>query len=126
PARAVWLSLVLGILSLVVFVIVEARGRAPMLPLSLFRSRAFTAANLMTFALYGGLAMALFALPLDLIQVQGYGATAAGAALLPFIAVMFALSRWAGGLLDRHGARLPLSIGPVVAGLGFALLAVPG
>ena len=123
---AVWLSLGLGTLALVLFVAVEARARSPMLPLSLFRSRAFTAANLMTFALYGGLSMALFALPLDLIQVQGYGATAAGAALLPFIFVMVALSRWSGGLIDRHGARLPLVIGPLVAGAGFALMAVPG
>jgi len=123
---AVWIALALGIVSLGLFVLVEARGKSPMLPLSLFRSRAFTAANLMTFALYGGLSMALFALPLDLIQVQGYGATAAGAALLPFILVMVVLSRWAGGLIDRHGARPPLVIGPMVAGAGFALLAVPG
>jgi len=125
-APGVWLALGVGILALVLFVLVEARLQSPMLPLSLFRSRAFTAANLMTFALYGGLAMALFALPLDLIQVQGYGATAAGAALLPFILVMVVLSRWAGGLIERHGARPPLVLGPLVAGAGFALLAVPG
>jgi MFS family permease len=125
-APVVGLALGLGVVALVLFVLVESRLKAPMLPLSLFRSRAFTAANLMTFALYGGLAMALFALPLDLIQVQGYGATAAGAALLPFILVMVVLSRWAGGLIERHGARPPLVVGPLVAGAGFALLAVPG
>ena len=115
-----------GFLALAAFVVVEARSASPMLPLSLFRSRTFTAANAMTFALYGALSMALFALPMNLVQVHGYGATAAGAALLPFIAVMVLLSRWSGGLLDRFGPRGPLCVGPVVAGVGLALLAVPG
>jgi len=64
--------------------------------------------------------------PLNLTQVQGYPATAAGAALLPFVAIMFALSRWAGSLVDAVGARIPLVVGPAIAAAGFALFARPG
>src|SRR6266436_1234408 len=82
---------------LMVLLLVEARTKNPMLPLALFRSRDFTGANLLTLLLYSALGGTLFFLPLNLIQVQGYTATAAGAALLPFILIMFLLSRWSGG-----------------------------
>jgi hypothetical protein len=110
----------------VLFVFVEARKENPMLPLFLFRSRNFSGANVLTLFLYTALAGALFFLPLNLIQVQGYTATAAGAATLPFILIVFALSRWSGGLTLRYGARLPLVVGPIVTTLGYVLMAWPG
>ena len=97
-----------------------------MLPLALFRSRPFTLANLLTLLLYAALSVVLFLVPLNLIQVQHYTATAAGAALLPFPLIMFALSRWSGGLVARVGSRLPLTVGPAIAALGLALYARPG
>src|SRR4030095_6160576 len=92
----------------------------------LFRSSDFAGANLLTLFLYAALGGTLFFLPLNLIQVQHYNATAAGAALLPFIVIMFVLSRWSGGLITRYGSRLPLIIGPIIAACGFALFLRPG
>jgi EmrB/QacA subfamily drug resistance transporter len=124
--RAVLGSLAVGLLALAAFIGVELRQPVPMLPLRLFRSRAFAGTNLLTLLLYAALGGSLFFLPLNLIQVQGYSTAGAGAALLPFVLLMFALSRWAGGLVERYGARLPLVIGPTIAACGFALFALPG
>jgi EmrB/QacA subfamily drug resistance transporter len=131
PARgwgspAVLAAAAIGVAGLAAFLAVEARGRWPMLPLGLFRNRDFAGANLLTLLLYAALGGSLYFFPLDLIQVQGWSATAAGAALLPFIVIMFALSRWAGTLVDAVGARLPLVAGPAIAAVGFAVFARPG
>lgn len=122
----VWLPIAGGLGVLAAFLWVEHRSDHPMMPLGLFRSSTFRGANTVTLFLYMALGGALFFLPFNLIQVQGYSATQAGLALLPVIGSITLLSRWAGGLIERVGARLPLIVGPSITAAGFALLAVPG
>jgi len=117
-------SLAIGVLALVLLVVVESRVENAMLPLTLFNDRAFTLTNVLTLFLYAALAVMMFLVPLNLIQVRGFSATVAGAALLPFPVIMFALSRWSGGLVSRVGRRLPLTIGPTIAAAGLAILAI--
>lgn len=118
---------VAGLALLAFFLAYERKGtRNPMIRPDLFRVPAFTGANLYTFLLYAGLSGSLYFVPFDLINVQHYSPLEAGAALLPFIGIMFAGSRWAGGLVARIGARIPLTIGAVLAAIGFAAFALPG
>jgi EmrB/QacA subfamily drug resistance transporter len=119
-------SLAGGVGLLGAFVLLEARRRDPMLPLALFRVREFSGANMLTLFLYAALAGEMFFFPMNLIQIQGYTATEAGAANLPFILLMFLLSRWSGGLVDRFGPRLPLVVGPLLTAAGLFLFARPG
>jgi MFS family permease len=121
----VWGSLAAGSVLLFVFFYFEAHTRFPMVPLGLFRRKNFTGANLLTFFLYAALGIFFFLFPLNLIQVQHYSATVTGAAALPFIFLMFLLSRWSGGLVDRFGAKRPLIVGPLIAAVGFLLFAFP-
>jgi EmrB/QacA subfamily drug resistance transporter len=117
-------SLTAGVLLLLGFALEERRSVAPMMPLALFGSASFSGVNLLTLFLYGGLGGAFFFLPFLLINAHGFSATAAGAVYLPFTLVLAVLSRWSGGLVDRFGARWPMIIGPVIAAVGFALLAI--
>jgi len=119
-------SLGVGACALIALPIVERRSPDRMLPLDLFASRAFTLTNLLTLLLYAALNIFFFLIPMNLIDVQGYTATKAGAAMLPFPVIMFVLSRWSGGLVTRVGSRLPLTAGPLVAALGLLLCARPG
>jgi EmrB/QacA subfamily drug resistance transporter len=115
-----------AVVILAAFALVEARSSEPMLPLDLFQSASFSGANLLTLLLYAALGGSLYFLPFDLIQVHHYRPVAAGAAFLPFIALMSLLSGRSGKLVDRYGARTPLMVGPLIAAVGFGLLALPG
>ncbi len=124
--RIILAALAAGVLLLVGFLAWEARSKHPMMPLELFRSRPFSGTNLLTLLLYFALSGAMVFLPYDLIRVQGFSATRAGASLLPFALIMGVFSGVAGRLADRIGPRWPLTVGPMVAGAGIALLALPG
>ncbi|MDB5220692.1 MAG: putative transrane efflux protein, partial [Myxococcaceae bacterium] len=117
---------VAGVLTLTLFVYVESRISSTMVPLALFRSRTFAGVNLLTVLLYGALGASMFLVPFDLIQVQGYSPTAAGASLLPLVLLVSVMSPAAGALSARIGPRWLLASGPMIAGAGFSLLALPG
>jgi EmrB/QacA subfamily drug resistance transporter len=114
--------LLAGIAVLALFLLSQARGRNPMMPLSLFRARQFVAANAVTLVLYAALSGALFLIPVQLQRGSGFTPVLAGSALLPVTLVMLLLSARMGRLATRIGPRWPMTVGPVVAGLGLALL----
>ena len=118
----VWAPLIAGIACFVLFVVHEMRARHPMLELSLFRIRNFAVANLTTLTAYAGLIGGLFFVGLFLQQVAGYSPLEAGLATTPISLILFVLSpRW-GRLASGTGPRLPMTLGPIVGGLGLLLL----
>jgi len=119
----VLVSLAAGVLLFAAFIVAEARNPHPMLPLSIFRSRQFSAANGVTFVVYGALGGALFLVPVVLQQVCGYSPLAAGTALLPVTFIMLFLSARSAALAARIGPRLQMTTGPLVIGAGMALFA---
>lgn len=118
----IYLPLLVGVLALTVFVWQENKHSDPMLPLSLFRSRNFSAGNVATVSIYGGLSMATFLIVVTLQQVGGYSALESGLAMMPVTVVMFLLSSRFGALAGRFGPRFFMAAGPGVAGLGFLLM----
>ena len=119
-------TLAVGVLGVAFFIVVETRSRHPMIPLGLFSSRTFSGANLLTFGLYGALSAGTFFLSLNLVQAQGYPMAIAGLVFTPFALILTAMSRWAGGLVDKAGPRLPLIVGPAIAGAAFLYMAFSG
>jgi EmrB/QacA subfamily drug resistance transporter len=119
-------SLLGGVALLGAFVWWQKRAKHPMLPLSVFSSRQFTATNAVTFVLYGAMGGVLFLLPIQLQQVSGYTALEAGVSLLPVTVLMLALSARSGALAGQIGPRLQMSVGPCLAGAGSALLSRVG
>jgi EmrB/QacA subfamily drug resistance transporter len=118
---AVFVPFLLGVALLVCFVVHESRSRDPMLPLALFRRRNFSAGNIETFSMYAGLAILFFFLTIFLQQIGGYTPLQSGLATLPATLVMFAFSKRFGALADRHGPRLFMGAGPLVAAVGLLL-----
>lgn len=115
--------IVAGLLVGALFVVVEDRTRHPMVPPSLFASRQFSGANLMTLLTYAALGAVMFFLTLQLQTVLRYGPLAAGLSTLPLTVLMLFLASRGGALATRIGPRIPMTVGPLVCGLGVALLA---
>ena len=112
----------IGVAALASFLAVERRSRHPMLPLEIWRSRQFTAANLVTFVVYAAISINFFLLSVDLQQVLGYSPMQAGLATFPVTTLMLALSARAGMVAERVGPRLPMTAGPLVVAVGLAWL----
>ncbi|MGC4940483.1 MFS transporter [Kribbella sp. DT2] len=115
-------ALAIGVVSLAAFVEVERRSSHPMLPPGIFANLRFTGANLVTVVVYGALGTATFLLVVYLQTVLEYDALTAGAALLPMTILMLTLSGYAGGLSERIGARIPMTVGPLFMAGGFLLM----
>jgi EmrB/QacA subfamily drug resistance transporter len=126
PARGISPSIVLtgagGAVALVAFLRAERRSPNPMMPLSMFSSRQFSAANAVTFVVYAALSGVFFLLVAFLQISLGYSPIAAGAASLPVTALMLSLSARSGAVAQRIGPRIPLTLGPLVIAAGMLLM----
>jgi EmrB/QacA subfamily drug resistance transporter len=116
----------LGLVLLFLFLVWERKTAYPILPLGLFKSQTFSAANLLTLFVYGALGAVLFFLPLNLVQVQGYSENIAGFALLPFAGLIAILARFSGKWTDKTGAKPPLIVGPILTAIGFYSFSLMG
>ncbi|CAN5375116.1 MFS transporter [soil metagenome] len=121
-SAAVWLTGLVGVVSLVGFGVAERRQQHPMMPLTIFSSAQFSAANAVTFLVYGAFGGVFFLLAVQLQVVAGFSALAAGTALLPITVVMLLLSARGGQLAQRIGPRLPMSLGPLICAAGLLLM----
>jgi len=119
-------AIVIGIILMLGFGWYESRQADPMLKLDLFKSRNFLAANITTFAMYGGLGGFLFSLAIYLQTTAGYTTLQAGASLLPITIILFLVSPRAGKWAGTHGPRGLMTIGPILAGAGIGMLAFMG
>ncbi|MGB7817266.1 MAG: MFS transporter [Ornithinibacter sp.] len=122
PATLVWSARALGVAAAVAFLVVESRTDRPLLPLSLFGSRIFSAANAMTVLVYGGLGAVTLFLVLQLQASAGWTALQAGLSGLPITISLLLLSSRAAALSARIGPRLPMTVGPLVCASGVLLL----
>jgi EmrB/QacA subfamily drug resistance transporter len=122
-APVVLVALAAGVLGMLGFVVVERRSRHPMLPLEVFASKAFTGANLVTFAVYAALGGVFFLVVLNLQVVAGFAPLASGLAMLPVTVLMLLLSARAGALGQRIGPRIPMTVGPLVCAAALVLFA---
>ena len=118
----IYLPLAIGLLFLCIFIFYENRQQQPMLPFALFKIRNFSVGNLATIAIYAGLSISTFLVTIFVQQVGHYSAFAAGLSLLPITIIMFFLSTRFGTLASTYGPRLFMSVGPLIAALGFPLL----
>ena len=117
---------VAGGIFLLAFIYHEYKSASPMMPLNLFKSRTFSGGNLITILFWGAWSGAIFFIPFNLIQLQGYSAAGVGLAFIPLIAALFLFSTWAGGLVANYGAKPPLLVGTILAAFGFYLFTLPG
>ncbi|MEM9927384.1 MAG: MFS transporter [Cyanobacteria bacterium P01_D01_bin.50] len=115
-----------GILFLGAFIFLEANIYGPIIPLSLFKSRIFSGVNLLTLLLYSAFGGAFYFIPFNLIQIQGYSPTIAGAAFLPFILVILFMSNYSDNFVTHYGIKLPLMVGSLIVAIGFMLFTIPG
>lgn len=119
-------ALVMGGLGIFAFILIQAKSKHPMMPLKLFKSATFSGGNLLTLFVYAAMGGALFFIPLNLIQIQGYSELSAGLSMLPIIILIAGISSFIGKFVDSQGFRLPLIIGPIITSAGYLIFTTYG